>query len=147
MHEYDSEQEFEAVDRLHKKDMNASKAGDFQTLRSLITDDAVVMPPGGKVLRGKQELDASFDHMKDMMGQIELLDYALEFEEVRVFDDYAFEWGWIKGSSRARGSDEVVRAVYKVLRILQRQPDGEWKVYRTIWNEHPSGEKDAPGLV
>jgi uncharacterized protein (TIGR02246 family) len=130
------EKDLAAIERLHEKDTLASKAGDFATLRSIMTDDAVVMPPKGKWIRGKAELDASFRNMEQAMRQMEVLEYVEDFEEVKVFGDYAFEWGTIRGAMRSKS--EIERSSYKVMRILQKQPDGEWKVHRTIWNDNPS---------
>ena len=46
-------------------------------------------------MRSREELDASFGRMGDAMGQIEILEYVLDFSEVNVLGDYAFEWGKI----------------------------------------------------
>ena len=127
--------DLKAIEELHQRDMRASREGDFETLRSLMSDDAVVMPPGGRVTRGRAALDASFARMAEGMKQVEVLEYELDFEEVTVVGDYAFEWGAIRGAMRALPDGEVERSSYKVMRVLQRQPDGAWKVHRTIWNE------------
>ena len=128
------EKGLQAIETLHKKDMAASKAGDFETLRSLISDDAVIRPPGGNSIRGKAELDANFGRMKEASGQAEVLEYFQEFEEVKVIGDYAFEWGTVRGAMRSKESGETERSSYQMMRVLKRQSDGEWKVHRSIWN-------------
>jgi ketosteroid isomerase-like protein len=35
-----------AIERLHQKDMAASRTGDFETLRSIMTDDVAIHPTG-----------------------------------------------------------------------------------------------------
>jgi len=70
------------------KDMAASKAGDFETLRSLLTEDAVVLPPDGKILRGRKEIDDNFVRMKEAMREVEVLDYVFDFKEVNVLGSY-----------------------------------------------------------
>ena len=127
--------DLKAIEELHRRDMRASREGDFETLRSLMSDDAVVLPPGGRVVRGREALDASFARMAEGMRQVEVLEYELDFEEVHIVGDYAFEWGAIRGAMGALPDGEVERSSYKVMRVLQRQPDGAWKVHRTIWNE------------
>lgn len=121
------------IDLLHSRDMAASKAGNFETLRTLMSDDAVMMPPGADFVRGREAIDAGMSKMAEAMKEVEVLEYALEFEEVQVVGDYAFEWGTIRGRMRSRGEEES--SIYKVMRILQKQADGEWKVHRSIWNE------------
>jgi uncharacterized protein (TIGR02246 family) len=132
------ENDLAAIARLHHKDMAASKACDFATLQTLMTEDAVVMPPGSSWLRSRTERDASFLSMQAAMSQMEVLEYELDFEEVKVLGDYAFEWGSIRGTMRSITTGKTEFSTYKMMRILQKQPDGEWKVHRTIWNENPS---------
>jgi uncharacterized protein (TIGR02246 family) len=124
----------ERIAELHRKDMAASKAGDFRTLRSLMSDDAVVLPPGGRMLRGAEALDRSFAVMAAAPVTTEVLDYRFDWHEVEVCGDYAFEWGYIVGQERDLASGQVSAETHHVMRILQRQPDGEWKVHRTMWN-------------
>lgn len=38
--------DLERIEELHRADMRASKERDYRTLRSLMSDDAVVLPPG-----------------------------------------------------------------------------------------------------
>jgi ketosteroid isomerase-like protein len=70
------------------------------------------------------------------MSQVEVLVYVLDFEEVKVLGDYAFEWGTIRGAMRSKDSDEIEHSSYNVMRILKKQADGQWKVHRTIWNDN-----------
>lgn len=132
------EKDLAAIEALHRRDMEASKAGDFETLRSIISDEAVMLPPGTRPTRGREAIERGLSRMAEAMSGVEVLEYRLDFEEVEVCGDYAFEWGHIRGAMRAREEGaEVVHSVYKVLRILRRQPDGTWKVHRSIWNDAP----------
>ena len=138
-----SEEDLRAIERLHQKDMEASRTADFETLRSVMTDEAVILPPDGEPVCGREELDASFGRMGDGMGQVEVLEYVLDFKEVKILGDYAFEWGEIRGSMRQKGG-EPQRSTYDVMRILHRQSNGEWKVHRSIWNERPTNDPNEP---
>jgi len=126
--------ELERIDALHRADMEASRRGDFRTLRSLMSDDAVVLPPGGRMLRGRQALDESFAKMTAAPVTAEVLEYRFDWHEVRLCGDFAFEWGYIVGRERSLATGEETSERYHVMRVLQRQPDGAWKVHRTIWN-------------
>ena len=122
------------IDELHRADVAASKAGDYRTLRTLMSDDAVVLPPGGRMIRGQAELDRSFARVAQSPQATEVLDYGFDWREVQVCGDYAFEWGYIVGRERSLSTGEVTSERHHVMRILQRQPDGAWKVHRAIWN-------------
>lgn len=136
----DLDKDLAAIEELHQRDMAASRTGDFETLRTIMSDDAVMMPPGGHFVRGRAEIDRGMSRMAEAMQAVEVLEYVLDFEEVQVVGDYAFEWGVIRGRMRSEGG-EAEASTYKVMRILRRQPGGEWKVHRSIWNAHPQDDE------
>ena len=61
----------------------------------------------------------------------------MEFEDVKIFGNFAVEWGAIRGATRDLGSGRITHSEYHVMRVLRRQSNGRWKVYRSIWT--PSG--------
>jgi ketosteroid isomerase-like protein len=127
--------DLERIEALHRADMEASKQRDYPTLRGLMSDDAVVLPPGGRMIRGAEALDRSFATMGGIPATSDILEYRFDWQEVQVCGPYAFEWGYIVGKERDHATGKITSETYHVLRILQRQPDGGWKVHRTIWNE------------
>jgi ketosteroid isomerase-like protein len=122
-----------AIERLHRRDMQASKDGDFETLRSLVDDEAVMFPPGAAAQRGAKDFDAAFLRMRSAPKTHEVLEYRMEFEDVKIFGNYAIEWGTIRGATRDLSSGRVTQSEYHVMRVLRRKSDGHWKVYRSIW--------------
>jgi ketosteroid isomerase-like protein len=62
-----------------------------------------------------------------------VIEYRLEFEEVKIFGNYAVEWGAIRGATREIASGRVNQSEYHVMRVLRRQPNGSWKIWRSIW--------------
>jgi uncharacterized protein (TIGR02246 family) len=122
-----------AIQRLHRRDMRASADGDFRALRALVDDDAVMFPPGGPPQRGAKEFDAAFERMAAAPRTHEVVHYRLEFEDVKVFGNYAVEWGAIRGATREISSGRIIESEYHVMRVLRRQRNGSWKVYRSIW--------------
>ena len=125
------------IDELHRIDAEASRAGDYRTLRTLMSDDAVVLPPGGRMIRGADALDRSFARMTGAPPATEVLDYGFEWHEVEVCGRYAFEWGYIVGRERELATEVTSESRHHVMRILRREPDGTWRVHRTIWNDAP----------
>jgi len=126
-----------AIERLHRRDMRASKDGDIETLRSLVDDEAVMFPPGAQAQRGAKDFDAAFSRMRASPKTQEVLEYRMEFEEVKIFGNYAVEWGTIRGATRDIASGRITRSEYHIMRVLRRQSNGRWKVYRSIWS--PAG--------
>jgi uncharacterized protein (TIGR02246 family) len=122
-----------AIERLHRRDMRASAAGDFAALRALVDDNAVMLPPGGAPQRGTKDFDAAFERMSNSPRTHEVIEYRLEFEEVKIFGNYAVEWGAIRGATRELATGRVNQSEYHVMRVLRRQSNGSWKIYRSIW--------------
>jgi uncharacterized protein (TIGR02246 family) len=122
-----------AIERLHRRDMRASAAGDFAALRALVDDNAVMLPPGGAPQRGAKDFDATFERMNNSPRTHEVIEYRLEFEEVKIFGNYAVEWGAIRGATREIATGRVNQSEYHVMRVLRRQSNGSWKIYRSIW--------------
>ncbi len=87
------------------------------------------MAPGVDFQRGRPADGSAGDG-------VSVLDYDEEFEELVVNGNYAFEWGVIRcACMMSDGKREDLK--YKIMRVLQRQADGEWKVHRAIWNDLP----------
>jgi ketosteroid isomerase-like protein len=119
---------------LHETDIAASKESNFEVLRTLVSDDAVILPAGSQVLQGKSQIDDWFFQMKVAMQNFEILEYSMDFQDLQVQGNYAFEWGYTTGAMRNIQTGETQRVTYKIFRVLRKE-NGEWKVYRSIWNQ------------
>ena len=136
------EADLDAIRRLHEADKRAARAGDYATLHKLFTDDAVVLPPGGVVLRGRDAIEESFARMAAVPSTDLVLEYEYHPEEIQVVGDVAYEWGVFRGRvRRADGTEAVERC--KAMRILKRLPTGEWKIHRTMWNAVEEESQDG----
>lgn len=122
-----------AIKRLRERDATASQSGDFATLRAIMSHDAVVLPPGGKPQIGKAAIDAAFERAATSPRTYEVLEYRFDLSEPEIVGNIAVEYGLIRGSSRDLKSGEVTAAEYNVMRVLRKETDGQWRVYRTIW--------------
>ncbi len=127
----------EAIEALHRTDMQASRAHDTETLISLWSDDPAALPPRGPILTGRDTVGAWLRRAGAAGDAWETLEYVQEFREVHVVGDYAWDWGTYRGRSRNRETGQEVSSRGKLLRILKREPDGSWKVHRAIWNQEP----------
>jgi ketosteroid isomerase-like protein len=77
-------------------------------------------------MRGRAAIAEAFRSVESP----EIVAYALDIQEVKVLGDHAFQWGTYHYTMRPRGRGETVRTSGKLMRILQRQPDGSWKMHR-----------------
>ena len=130
-----------AIEELHRRDMAAARAGDAEALAALWSDDIVALAPGQPIRRGRENALADLRKSLAAGSAYETLEYQLDFEEVQVLGDYAYDWGTFRGTVRPQSGGDLIHSSGKLLRILQRAPDGSWRVHRTIWNVDPAPAK------
>lgn len=101
-------------------------AGDAAAMAALYTDDAMVLPPGGEALEGREAITAFWqDFIESLAGS----QVALETTEVRSGDGGAIE----VGSWAITGADgeHVDHGKYVV---VWKYVDGAWRLHRDIFN-------------
>ena len=123
------ENDLRAIEALNQRDVQFALANDAALMMSQWTDDFVLLPPAGPILRGRSVIAEAY---RGMESTVEILESVLDIQEVKVLGDHAFEWGTYHYTVRPRGGGETVRTSGKLMRILQRQRDGSWKMYRGI---------------
>jgi uncharacterized protein (TIGR02246 family) len=127
----------EAIRELHEKDIQASKARDFDTLLSLWTEDGVLLEPGKEPTIGIDAIKAYMDRQKEVSKTCAITKYEHRWEEIEVIGDWAFEWGYFDAAAEMIGTGDVIAQRGKLLRLLQKQKDGSWKVARVIAHNDP----------
>ncbi len=141
----DQKADLKAIEELHKRDIAANKAYDIETLTSLWTDDVVTMPPATPPIVGKKANHDMLVAAEPMAKLVDILDYKQDWKELQILGEYAYEWGIFSSVVKGKqGSPEPLKSEFRVMRILKRQPDGSWKVHRSIWNSAPPPETPQP---
>jgi uncharacterized protein (TIGR02246 family) len=102
--------------------MSASKAGDIDTVLSLMSDDVVFMVPGREPF-GKAEFAAASKGMSAVK-----MDGSSEIVELQVLGDWAFIRNRIRLTVTPPGSAPVNREGYTL--TLLRKQNGEWLLSR-----------------
>ncbi len=131
------EADLHAIEALNQQDMRAVLENDIATIISQWTDDFVVIPAAGPIVRGRSANEAIVEASRQQLQEIVPVDYLATFEEIQVIGNYAYEWGTYRSSMRFHGSEQIVSYSGKLMRILQRQPDGSWKMHRTMLTTDP----------
>ncbi len=125
-----------AIEALNDHDVKATLASDVDAIVSQWTEDLVVIPPVGSIVRGRAAIAAGAEQGKQQQTFI-AVDYDVDFEEITVTGDYAFAWGTYRSTVRPRAGGADITYSGKLMRILQRQPDGAWKMHRTMMTADP----------
>ena len=122
------EADLNAIEAINERDMQFALANDVDKMMSQWADDIVLLQPAGPIMRGRQTIAQSFQGIETP----EIVAYTLDIQEVRVLGDHAFQWGMYHYSMRPHTGGDTVETNGKLMRILQRQPDGSWRIYRGI---------------
>jgi uncharacterized protein (TIGR02246 family) len=99
----------------------ASRAGDLDTLLSLMTDDVIFMVPGSKPF-GKERFAANAAAMRNVK-----VEAAGTIEELQVLGDWAYIRNYLEVSITPPNGTTSSHSGYS-LTILRRQPDGRWQL-------------------
>lgn len=112
-----------AIRRVVETWMAASQSGDVATVLGLMTDDVVFMVPGQEPFGKEAFAEAS----KGMDGV--KLEGTSEIVELRVLGDWAFIRAHLDITATPPNGDPIRRTGY-TLTLLQKQPDGQWRLAR-----------------
>lgn len=121
-----------AIEALNRHDVTAGLASDIDAVVSQWTDDFVLIPPAGPVVRGRAANVAMMEQARPQLDKFEPVAYEVNFDEIIVAGDYAFAWGQFRIAARPRAGGSDIVSNGKLLRVYQRQPDGRWLMHRTM---------------
>jgi ketosteroid isomerase-like protein len=122
------------IGELHRVDTAATLGGDTDVLLDLLDDDVVSLMPGEEPIVGKAAVAVFMKRFAAAPREFETVDYRQDWKDLRIEGPYAFEWGIFHAKSRRRSDGHIEEQTNKVMRVLRRQDDGFWKIYRTIIN-------------
>src|SRR5690606_37129549 len=108
---------------------------------ALTTDDHLMLTPNRPPHAGESAL---VEAMTRAFEQTEFDESWTPVETV-VDGDLAYQRGTYVVRARPKGSDDEMRSTTgSFLRIYRRQPNGEWRMTRDVFNTHPLPETTQP---
>lgn len=122
------------IESLRRRDVVASMVGEFENLKSLMDEQCIVLPPDSEPESGRAYLDRLAESGKDAQSQKPILELTQDWEELQLLGDFAYERGIVRYAVRDVDG-EIIRETQRLLRILRRQDDGSWRVYRAMWHQ------------
>ena len=107
--------------------MNASKAGDLETVLSLMADDVVFLVAGQSPMVGKSAYEAAAQSQTGQ-GRPEI-DGRSEIQEIKVLGDWAFIWTKLTVVITPPGGASPITRAGHTLSVLKKQA-GKWVLAR-----------------
>lgn len=83
------------------------KAGDFETLKSLMDAQCVVFPPDGEPEAGQAYLERVHSSAVGSPAP-DLVELVQDWEEARVLGDFACEQGIVRAAWKSQACDSIV---------------------------------------
>jgi uncharacterized protein (TIGR02246 family) len=103
--------------------MKASRAGDIETVLSLMSDDVIFMVPGREPF-GKQSFAANSRSMDGVK-----LEGSADIRELKILGDWAWLRNFIEITITPPGGETIRRSGF-TLTVLSKEPDGRWLLAR-----------------
>ena len=106
--------------------MAATKAGDVETVLSLMADDVVFLVPGRPVMR-KADFAAAARAQAGPDGP--KFDGSSEIQEIKILGDWAFMWARLTVVATPPGGAPAMTRAGHTLTLFKKQ-DGKWVLAR-----------------
>jgi uncharacterized protein (TIGR02246 family) len=107
--------------------MAATKAGDLDTVLSLMAEDVVFLTPGQPPMIGKSQFAAAANaHNAQQAPQF---DATSEIQEIAVAGDWAYMWTKLKVVATPPGGGPAITRAGHTLSVLKKQ-NGRWLLAR-----------------
>ncbi len=107
--------------------MAAAKAGDFETVLGLMTDDVVFLMPGQPPMIGKTTFATAVEVQP--MEESPQFDATSEIKEIQVVGDWAFMWTELSVELTPPGGGPPAMRTGHTLSVLKKQ-NGKWLLAR-----------------
>jgi len=128
------EEDQKLIADLQRRDIDANIAVDTDKLMALRTDDVVYLIPGRAPVVGQDAVRVYLEDIRKQLADWDMVGYEENWQEVQVVGDVAYEWGTINIRAQQAAEKRESSATRNVMQVLKRQPGGDWKIARAIWN-------------
>ncbi|NNJ89803.1 MAG: DUF4440 domain-containing protein [Eudoraea sp.] len=111
-----------------KEFSKAYMAGDYETIADAYTSDGKIFPTNAPIIEGKEAIKKRWI----LPEGTSILNHELQPEEINFLGNYAIDYGYYMGRSKAKdGKEADFKGKYVV---VWKKIDAEWKMYLDIWN-------------
>ena len=131
------EQDLAAITEFNRRYLKAINDEDIATLSSLTTEDHIMIASGRAPLVGKAAND---DANGRAFKQFDIVETWTPVETV-VDGDLAYQRGTFTVEATPRAGGNTTKTSGNFLRIYRRQPNGEWRMTRDMFNSDQQPRK------
>lgn len=129
-----------AIAEFNERYLKAINDEDIAALSDLTTEYHILTPPNGPPIVGKAANDAI---NSQSFAELDVNETWTPLE-TQVAGDWAYQRGTYNLVTTPKAGGEARAISGYFLRIYQRQPNGEWRMTRDMFNIDRSSQNDAP---
>jgi len=102
--------------------------GEIDKLTNSYTTDGKIFPNGTNIIAGHEAIRRKWT----LPVGVKILRHQVTPEEIRIVDEYAYDYGYYAGATLGRDSSESTWQGKYV--IVWKRVEDDWKIYLDIWN-------------
>lgn len=130
-----------AVNALNQKEEEACSKMDNAESGALWADDGVDLIQGLEPMIGKATIVKWYDSLTAQTKGAKMEYCTVEWRKIKIQGDWAWEWAITKQKIDFPGTPKPFESQGKMLFILKKQADGQWKIELESWNSLPAPEE------
>jgi len=104
---------------------------------SLWAEDGTTLLPGMAPLTGRSNIAKWLDEVTAKMPGYRVTRQDNDFHDIQISGDWASEWGTTIQVAQPPGDKEPIEIYGKILLVLHKEKDGEWRIKQEMWNASP----------
>ncbi|MBI1750136.1 MAG: nuclear transport factor 2 family protein [Acidobacteria bacterium] len=125
------------IEAFNKKFVELHLKLDTAGVLALWAEDGVDLMPGEAPLIGKKTIVAWVEAIVSKMPGYEVNKEEVEFHDIQVSGDWASEWATEHQVVQPPEGKPPIEGYGKMILVLHREANGEWKIKQEMWNAAP----------
>jgi uncharacterized protein (TIGR02246 family) len=129
------EAERREIDAFNKKYIAAHLRMDNAAVLRMWAEDGISLLPATDPIIGKEAIGKFMDEVVGRMPGYHMQKMDVDFQGVEVSGDWASEWAEEHQVVQPPPGKPVIDSYGKLLLVLHREADGNWRIAREMWNQ------------
>lgn len=130
-----------AVNALNQKEEESCRKMDNAESGTLWADDGVDLIEGLEPMIGKTAIVKWYASLNAQTKGMKMEYCAIDWREIKIQGNWAWEWAITKQKIDPPAPQKPFESDGKMLFILKRQTDGQWKIELESWNSEPTPDE------
>lgn len=129
------------VNALNQKEEVACREMDNTKSGALWAEDGVDLIQGLEPMVGKATIVKWYDSLTSQTKGAKMEYCTIDWKQIKIQGDWAWEWAITKQKIDFPGQPKPFESAGKMVYILKKQADGEWRIELESWNSMPAPEE------